>query len=134
MNKTIHVAVAAIVNSQQQVLLALRQAHQHQANLWEFPGGKVEANEHVFDALRREIKEEVDLDITAAAPLLEVSHDYGDRVVMLDVWHVHDFAGEPKGQEGQQIRWCAISQLDVNEFPSANAAIVSALQALSELP
>ncbi len=130
MNKTIHVAVATIVNEQQQVLLALRQAHQHQANLWEFPGGKVEDNEPVYDALTREIKEEIDIDITDAQPLLIINHDYGDRKVLLDVWHVTGFNGEPTGREGQQIRWCAISELNVSELPPANMPIVSALHAL----
>lgn len=130
MSQTIHVAVATIVNEQQQVLLALRQAHQHQGNLWEFPGGKVEDDEHIFDALTREIKEEIAIDITAAEPLLKVQHDYGDRKVLLDVWHVKAFAGEPIGQEGQQIRWCAISELKESELPQANVPIITALQAL----
>lgn len=130
MNKTIHVAVATIVNDQQQVLLALRQAHQHQGNLWEFPGGKVEDNEWVYDALTREIKEEIDIDITDAQPLLIINHDYGDRKVLLDVWHVKGFNGKPTGREGQQIRWCAISELNESELPQANVPIIEALHAL----
>ncbi|MDT8370636.1 MAG: 8-oxo-dGTP diphosphatase MutT [Gammaproteobacteria bacterium] len=130
MSQTIHVAVATIVNQQQQVLLALRQAHQHQANLWEFPGGKVEDDELVYDALVREIKEEIDINITDAQPLLIINHDYGDRKVLLDVWHVTAFDGEPTGQEGQQIRWCAISELNEKKLPQANVPIIEALHAL----
>jgi 8-oxo-dGTP diphosphatase len=130
MKKIIHVAVATIVNADNEVLLALRQAHQHMGNLWEFPGGKVEANETVYDALKREIQEELALTIIAAKPLLTVSHDYDDRSVLLDVWHVDQFDGTPLGREGQKLQWCAISDLDEIDFPSANAAIISALQAL----
>lgn len=130
MTKLVHVAVAIIVNAENQVLLALRQAHQHQGNLWEFPGGKVEIGETVYDALRREIIEEVDLSIVSARPLLTVSHDYGDKSVLLDVWYVDHFDGTANGQEGQVLRWSAISDLVDSQFPLANAPIISALQAL----
>lgn len=128
MNKTIHVAVAIIVNAENEVLLAFRQAHQHQANLWEFPGGKVEANETVYEALKREILEEVAITIVAAKPLLTVAHDYDDRSVLLDVWHVDQFIGTPHGQEGQKLQWCAIADLVDTDFPVANRPIISALK------
>jgi len=124
----IHVAVAVIMNEQQQVLVALRQSHQHQANLWEFPGGKVEAEESVYQALVREINEEIGLTITAAHALLKVSHDYGDKVVLLDVWRVEHFVGQAQGQEGQRLRWCPISALKEDEFPAANGAIIDAIK------
>jgi 8-oxo-dGTP diphosphatase len=130
MKKVIHVAVATIINADNEVLLALRQAHQHLGNLWEFPGCKVEANETVYAALKREIWEELAITVIAAKPLLTVSHDYDDRSVLLDVWHVDKFDGTPHGQEGQRLQWCAISNLVDIEFPSANVPIISALQAL----
>jgi 8-oxo-dGTP diphosphatase len=130
MKKVIHVAVATIVNTDNEVLLALRQAHQHLGNLWEFPGGKVEANETVYDALKREIWEELAITVISAKPLLTVAHDYDDRSVLLDVWYVDKFDGTPYGQEGQKLQWCLLADLaDVN-FPSANRPIISALQAL----
>jgi 8-oxo-dGTP diphosphatase len=130
MKKRIHVAVATIVNSENQVLLTLRQTHQHQADLWEFPGGKLETEETVFDALKREVLEEVAITVISAQPLLTISHDYDDLSVLLDVWHVDKFSGTPHGQEGQKWRWCAISDLIDSQFPAANVAIISALQAL----
>ncbi|HEC59469.1 hypothetical protein LCGC14_0880600 [marine sediment metagenome] len=130
MKKIIHVAVATIVNDNNEVLLALRQAHQHLANLWEFPGGKVEENETVYDALKREIEEELALTVIAAKPLLTVSHEYDDRSVLLDVWYVDKFDGMPLGREGQKLQWCAIADLKDIDFPSANVPIISSLQAL----
>jgi 8-oxo-dGTP diphosphatase len=127
-NFTTHVAVAVIVNSQQAVLLALRHAHQHQGNLWEFPGGKVEAGERVYDALLRETQEELGVMITEAEPLLQVSHDYMEKTVLLDVWRVTQYSGHPRGQEGQRLRWCPISDLKHTDFPAANVAIIQALQ------
>jgi 8-oxo-dGTP diphosphatase len=125
----VHVAVAVIVNEQKQVLIALRQAHQHQANLWEFPGGKVERGETTELALMREIKEELDLEIVKAKPLVEIRHDYQDKSVLLDVWSTIDFEGEPKGLEGQTIRWCSIGALKEFDFPAANQTIIKAIQA-----
>ncbi|MDH5358375.1 MAG: 8-oxo-dGTP diphosphatase MutT [Gammaproteobacteria bacterium] len=125
---TVHVAVAVIVNNDREVLIALRQAHQHQGGFWEFPGGKVEQSETVFDALKRETAEELDLKITKASSLLQVSHQYADKAVLLDVWMVTEFDGQAKGREGQPLRWCAIDALQVDDFPAANVAIIKALQ------
>ncbi|PCH66032.1 MAG: hypothetical protein COC04_00400 [Gammaproteobacteria bacterium] len=127
--KTVHVAVAVIVNDKKEVLLALRAMDQHQGGLWEFPGGKVEQGESVNEALIREIREELNVFITAAEPLTSVSHDYGDKSVLLDVWSVSDFQGTPQGHEGQKIRWCAIADLRCEDFPAANASIISAIHA-----
>jgi 8-oxo-dGTP diphosphatase len=127
--QTVQVAVAIILNDEDKVLLALRSPEQHQGGLWEFPGGKVEAGESVNEALKREIREELNITITAAEPLLPVKHDYSDKSVCLDVWWVTDFQGTPQGHEGQKIRWCAICDLQEDEFPAANAPIISAIQA-----
>ncbi|MFW5425714.1 MAG: 8-oxo-dGTP diphosphatase MutT [Methylophagaceae bacterium] len=128
MTNVIHVAVAVIVNTSKEVLLALRQSYQHQGKLWEFPGGKVEANEQVYDALVREIDEEIGLTISAAHALVEICHDYGDKAVLLDVWLVDEFSGEAQGREGQQLRWCAVSNLIEDDFPAANVAIIDAIK------
>jgi len=128
--QSLHVAVAVIVNTDQEVLIALRQPHQHQGGLWEFPGGKVEVGETTHAALKREIKEELDLAVITASPLLEVTHDYDDKLVLLDVWHVTEFIGEAQGMEGQTIRWCAMSDLDNVNFPEANKTIINAINAL----
>ena len=124
----VHVAVAVIVNSKKQVLLALRQAHQHQGDLWEFPGGKVEQDESVFAALVREAKEELSITILSAKPLIKIAHDYSDKSVLLDVWTVTEFEGIAQGCEGQSLRWCTINDLTDDDFPAANVAIINALR------
>jgi len=124
----VHVAVAVIINADKEVLLALRQAHQHQGGLWEFPGGKVEENESVFDALVRETKEELAVTVLTAKPLIEINHNYNDKSVLLDVWMVDTFTGIPQGDEGQRLRWCRIADLVEDDFPAANVAIINALK------
>lgn len=123
----VHVAVAAIVNDQHEVLIALRPEDTHQGGLWEFPGGKVEAGEQVTEALQREISEELGIDILASRPLIQILYDYPDKSVLLDVHRIDSFAGQPQGMEGQPLRWQSIDELDAAEFPAANRSIIRAL-------
>ena len=123
----IHVAAGVILNAQNEVLLALRPLHKHQGGLWEFPGGKVEAGEKVEAALARELLEELNLKVEQAEPLLVTEHDYGDKLVVLDVWVVRNFTGEPHGREGQSLRWVQMSELGNYQFPKANEVIVTTL-------
>jgi len=123
----IHVAVGLILKDQQ-VLIALRKPEQHQGGLWEFSGGKVEAGESVFEALSREIHEELNVTVVSAVPFTQVTHDYGDKSVLLDVWQVEQFSGVPQGREGQLIKWSDIATLHQQSFPAANEAIVQAIQ------
>jgi len=101
----VHVAVAIIINKNNQVLISLRNKKSHQGGLWEFPGGKLEKNETVFDALKREIKEELNVIINYAFPFKQIKFHYTNKSVLLDVWKVESFSGEPVGAEGQKIKW-----------------------------
>lgn len=125
-NDFVHVAVAVIVVDGQ-VLIAKRPEHLHQGGLWEFPGGKLEPGESVTQALERELKEELDITIKPERPLISVSHDYGDKKVLLDVWLVHHFEGRPCGYEGQTIAWVPLGELNKRKFPVANQPIITAL-------
>jgi 8-oxo-dGTP diphosphatase len=125
---SLHVAVAAITNSQRQVLISLRPDHVHQGGLWEFPGGKLEPGETVERALARELHEELGITVESAHPLIRIPHVYPDRQVLLDVWQVEEFSGEIHGREGQIIEWLAIDALGNRSFPAANRPIIQALQ------
>ena len=125
-NAHIHVAVALIIKNQQ-VLISLRPSHVHQGGLWEFPGGKLEKNETAEQALYREIKEELAIDIISAKTFMKIQHDYSDKSVLLDILKVDDFTGEPQGAEGQEIKWQPLSDLKIEDFPQANRAIVHRL-------
>ncbi|TNF39204.1 MAG: 8-oxo-dGTP diphosphatase MutT, partial [Gammaproteobacteria bacterium] len=123
----VHVAVAVVTNANGEVLLSLRPAHVHQGGLWEFPGGKVEHDESLLDALRREIREELGIYVENALPLMRICHKYPDKSVLLDVCCINSYNGVPQGLEGQQIRWVKIEQLDPADFPAANKNIIRAL-------
>src|SRR5690554_309319 len=125
----IHVVAAVIRRGDDAVLIAKRPAHVHQGGLWEFPGGKLEPGETPFQALARELAEELGIGLPVSPrnrPLIQVDHDYGDKRVFLDVWSVQDFTGTPQGQEGQAVTWVAPEQLPNYEFPAANLPIVQA--------
>ena len=123
----VKVAVAVIVNQQDKVLITRRSAAQHQGNKWEFPGGKVEDDETSQQALFREIKEELGLEILSAALLTTITHQYHDKQVQLDVYEVKGWQGEPEALEGQPMRWVEKPELNQYEFPQANAKILNVL-------
>jgi 8-oxo-dGTP diphosphatase len=95
--------------------------------LWEFPGGKLEPGETIESALRRELREEVGINVISTRPLIRVHHDYPDRNVLLDVWRVERFSGTAAGHEGQPLRWVLPGQLSRYRFPAANTPIVKAV-------
>lgn len=127
MTKRIHVAVGIIVNKTQQVLLAKRPDHLHQGGKWEFPGGKVETGESVTQALMRELKEEVAIEVISSEPFMALSYDYPDKQVLLDIHTVIHFTGEAQGLEGQQIAWVEKHDLINYDFPDANKPILDKL-------
>ena len=123
--KRIEVA-AAVIRQDDKICLSRRPQHVHQGGKWEFPGGKIEPGESVVAALSRELQEELGITPMAVEPLIEINHNYPDKSVCLKVMTVTQFQGEPKGVEGQEVRWVPASQLQQYQFPAANVAIVSA--------
>ena len=126
----IHVAVGVLIDSNGCVLLTRRPRGTHLAGYWEFPGGKLEAGESVQIALARELEEELGIRIIETVPLMTVSHDYGEKQVLLHVQKVKDWNGEPHGAEGQPLAWVDARSIDEFQVPDANAEIVSRVKAL----
>lgn len=125
--KRVHVAVGVVSDGARSILIARRALDAHQGGLWEFPGGKVEPGETVQQALQRELLEELAIDVRRCEPLLAIEHDYADKSVLLDVWWVDAFDGEPQGREGQPLRWADVGELGGFDFPQANVPIVAAI-------
>lgn len=124
----VHVAVGVIFDAQGRVLITRRAPQAHQGDLWEFPGGKVEAGESLGTALTRELREELGIAIGRTSALLEVHHDYGDKSVLLDVHIVWEYSGEARPLEDQPMAWVSPRELAQYMFPAANMPIVAALQ------
>jgi 8-oxo-dGTP diphosphatase len=126
-SRAVHVAVGVIVGKDGTILIAKRPEKTHQGGLWEFPGGKVEQGETLFNALKRELQEELAIEVVSTEPLIKIRHDYGDKVVLLDVHKVTQFSGQPQGNEGQPIQWVTPAALHNYEFPAANRPIITAI-------
>lgn len=139
--KVVHVCVGVIERicsdtGIKQVLIAKRPDHLHQGGLWEFPGGKVEADETIERALNRELYEELGIRLPTCkskanvepdciSPLIQIQHAYPDKTVFLDVWKVHRFVGQAYGKEGQDLRWIPFNQINAYAFPAANLPIIA---------
>ena len=110
------------------VLVARRAETQHLPGAWEFPGGKIAADEEPEAAALRELREETGLDASSAAPLLVFVHDYPDRRLRFHAFVVTDAEGEVATDGGREFAWVSPSSLDDLAMPEANCAILRALK------
>ncbi|TJY65172.1 Nudix family hydrolase [Sinimarinibacterium sp. CAU 1509] len=124
----IAVACGVLMADSGAVLIAQRPTDKIAAGLWEFPGGKIEAGESPRAALDRELHEELGIEVEAARPLMRLQHAYSSRTVLLDVWKVGAWRGEPHGREQQAFAWCRPEALTQYPLLAADAPIVRALQ------
>lgn len=123
----IHVAVAAVINGNDEVLVSQRKQGTHLGGYWEFPGGKREPGESFDAALRRELKEELDIIPQSSRPLIRTRYHYPEKSVLLDVWRIDAYSGNARGVEGQHIKWQPVDELDRDIFPPADIPIINAL-------
>ncbi len=124
----IHVVAGVLFDTSGRVLVARRPEGTHLAGRWEFPGGKLMPGESREAGLARELAEELGIRVLAACPLIRAEHRYPDRDVVLDVWSVGSYSGEPHGREGQRVEWREIRRLDPADFPPADAPVLAALR------
>lgn len=122
----IHVVAAVIHDDQGRILLTMRGEDTHQGGLWEFPGGKLEADETVTQGLQRELKEELGIEVLGQRPLIRNLHHYSDKSVLLDVHLVTDYRGIPRGLEGQPLQWVEPGRLSDYPMPAADLPVITA--------
>lgn len=128
MNSTaVEVVAAVIERSDGSFLLAQRPAGKVYAGYWEFPGGKVESDEPLPAALKRELHEELGIDVEIAYPWLVQIYAYPHAKVRLNFFRVRAWHGDPHGKEKQQLAWQHLSGLDVAPLLPANAPVLRAL-------
>ncbi|NYT82392.1 Nudix family hydrolase [Alcaligenaceae bacterium] len=101
----IRVAAGVILRPDGSVLLGQRPADKPWPGWWELPGGKLEPGETVLEALARELKEELDIEVTNATPWVTYTHEYPKNIVQLAFCQVRGWVGEPKCMEDQQLAW-----------------------------
>jgi len=131
MKPRLRVVAAALFDDAGRVLIAQRPAGKHMAGWWEFPGGKVGNGETDEAALVRELREELGVETRVHRALTTMTHEYADRVVELALWHVTLTQGEPRGLDGQQLKWVACQSLGKEQLLPADLPLIGALQGLS---
>lgn len=123
----VHVVAGILVDARGRILLARRGDGRDLAGLWEFPGGKVEPGESPADALARELREEIGVDIDGIEPLIRVPHAYPHKRIALDVYRVRRFTGRARGLEQQALTWVPRDRLIAYSMPAADRPVVAAL-------
>lgn len=122
------IGVAVILNNQNEILIDRRPVNGLLGGLWEFPGGKVEENETIQECIKREIAEEIDIEIEVREHLITLDHAYTHFKVTLNVYVCRYLSGEPKPVECEEIRWVKLEELEQYPFPKANSKIIEQLK------
>ena len=120
------IVVAAVVEENGAYLVTRRQAGVHLEGLWEFPGGKIDADETHAEALKREIKEELDADVDVHELVFETSHAYPEVTVSLYFYRCA-LRGVPRPLLGQEMRWVPRTELPSLGFPPADEELIGML-------
>lgn len=123
-----NIGVAVIWNKDRQILIDKRRSEGLLGGLWEFPGGKVEQGETIEQCIRREILEELAIDVEVGEHLITIDHTYPHFRVTLNVFHCRHLSGEPQALECDEIRWVSLDEIDKFAFPAANVQIIEALR------
>jgi 8-oxo-dGTP diphosphatase len=126
------VAAVALVDVDNRVLIAQRPAGKSMAGLWEFPGGKVESDETPEAALRRELMEELGIDVCEAclAPFTFASHAYADFHLLMPLFLCRQWEGDIIAREGQALAWVRATKLTHYPMPAADLPLIPWLRDL----
>jgi 8-oxo-dGTP diphosphatase len=122
------VVVAAVVEENDAFLVTRRPDGVHLAGLWEFPGGKIDPAESHADALRREMREELDADVDVGQLVFETTHAYPDRTIALYFYRCA-LKQRPRPMLGQEMQWIKRSVLATLGFPPADEELIGMLTA-----
>ncbi len=126
--KRVHIVAGIIFNPEKtQVYITKRHDNAHKGGFWEFPGGKVEDNESVSDAIERELFEEIGIHDLHSESFQHFDFDYTDKSLSFDFLLIHSFKGKPYGKEGQLGQWVTVPELASYAFPEANVPVVKAV-------
>src|SRR3954471_21141371 len=130
--KVVLVAACALIDADGRVLIAQRPPGKPMAGLWEFPGGKVDADERPEVAVIRELKEELGIVVNEAclAPLTFASHGYPDFHLLMPLYVCRRWEGTVSPLEGQQRAWVRVNRLRDSPMPPADEPLVSHLMTL----
>jgi len=131
---SLEVVAGALFDARGRVLIAQRPEGKALAGRWEFPGGKLRDAEGALEGLVRELAEELGVEVLAAERLMRYAHRYPELVVWLDLWIVTRWSGEPRGLDGQALKWVRPERLHEEDVLEADRPIVAALATRAAQP
>ena len=132
MIKIIEVA-AGLVFRRGKLLITQRYPEAHLGGLWEFPGGKREPEETFPECLRRELREELGIEVEVGEEMETLTHAYPEKTVLLRFYHCRWLEQEPRNVGCQAFRWIGPDELESYEFPAADARLLERLAGFPEL-
>jgi 8-oxo-dGTP diphosphatase len=118
---------AGLIFREGHYLIARRKAGTHLGGLWEFPGGKRETGESLEECLRRELREELGVDVTPPVHVRVIRHDYRGKTVELHFFRCTISRGEASALDCEEVRWVTPGELSDYEFPPADRPLIEAL-------
>mgnify|MGYP001768402657 CR=1 FL=1 len=126
------VVAVALIDEGNRVLISKRPEGKQLAGLWEFPGGKLEPGETPEQAVVRECREELGIEVceTCLAPLTFASHSYDDFHLLMPLYICRNWDGDISPQEGQEIAWARANRLQTYPMPPADVPLLPALRDL----
>ena len=124
----INVVAAVIKDEKERILITQRNLKKAQGGLWEFPGGKIEPNETRENAIVREIKEELDIDIEVKSYLSEKVFNYPEKDINLIALECKKINGEIRLLEHEAYKWVSKNELDNFEFAPADLFIIEKIK------
>ena len=124
---------AGLIFHEGELLLAQRNADAHLANLWEFPGGKREPAESFEECLKRELLEELSVEVDVLELIESVDHDYPERSVHIRFFKCRLLSGPPIAVDCQAIAWVTPEKLSDYPFPAADDSLLERLRSSPQL-
>jgi 8-oxo-dGTP diphosphatase len=128
---SILVVAAAIVDARGRILLQQCAAHKRHAGKWEFPGGKVEANENQRFALKREVLEELGIELATGAMepagFAEDAQDSGGAELVMLLYTCTHWTGAPEGREGQRWGWYTLNEAAGLDMPPMDRTLLATM-------
>lgn len=129
MDRPVIEVAAALIQRDGRYLITTRREGTHLAGLWEFPGGKRRPGEQVEECLKRELREELDIEVEVHEALKTIEHAYPGVVVRLHFFRCSIISGEVRPKEEQEFRWVHPYEFGLYEFPPADAQLLQELKA-----
>ena len=126
-NNIIEVVVGVIHNDSKEIFISRRKKNQFMSGYWELPGGKVENNEDLSSALKRELFEEIGIKIEKYNLIQTIQQEYPKRIINLSVYVIEKYSGTPAGKEGQDFSWSSIEKIEEYELLPTMLKIINRL-------